>query len=151
AVIDEEARADGRTGMDVDIAEEAAKPRQEPRRKAPARDPEAVCEAIPDNGMDAGIGQQRLQLAARRWIAQADAGDILPDPRQQRGFARLGVRSLDRIDGYDAGHIALRPSWRVDAGRRRARSPSRSRAPPAPCSRPHAFGHATGCPSPRRR
>ena len=69
AMIDEEAVPDGGGGMNVDIGQEAAEPRQQARREPPIGPPETMGDAMPDQRMYAGIGQQGFQLAAGGRIA----------------------------------------------------------------------------------
>ena len=90
AVINEEPVADLGARMNVDIGQEAAKPRQQPRRKPPAGPPQTMRDAMPDQRVNAGIGQQGFQLAAGGGIAQADAADVLLDQLQQRRTAAAG-------------------------------------------------------------
>ena len=84
AVIDEEAVSDRRARMDIDIGEKAGQTRTAAAPESASRPHRRWASAIPDDGVNARIGQQRFQFAAGRGIAQAHAGDILPDQLQQR-------------------------------------------------------------------
>ncbi len=123
AMIDEEPLSDRGAGMNVDIGQEATEPRQQPRRKPPVGLPQAMGNTMPDQGMDAGIGEQGFELVARGGIAQADAADILPDQPQQRSRLRLDAR--DRVacrHVYDFGHGGLRRNSGDGDRKPRARS-----------------------------
>ena len=77
AVVDEEAAADRRAGMDLDAGEEAAELRDEAAAQLPVAPPEPVRQAMENQGMQPGIAEYDLQPRSCGRIALEDRLDIL--------------------------------------------------------------------------
>jgi len=71
-VIDEEAAAEQRTGMDVDAGEEAGEPRKNTCGQAQLHLPEPVRNAVIPDGPQARIAEHELKPGARCWVAFED-------------------------------------------------------------------------------
>ena len=76
AMIDEEAPADFRAGMDFDSGDEPAELRQRPRGKSPAVNPQPVMKAVAPQRMQTGVEHDDLQPGLRRGIAFQYRGDV---------------------------------------------------------------------------
>jgi hypothetical protein len=92
AVIDEEAATNGGAGMDVDVGQPAPDEGQPARAESPAPAPEAMREAMHEDGVQAGIGQQHFDARSRRRVAIENAGQVFREQRPQprRGLAWSG-------------------------------------------------------------
>lgn len=92
AMIDEEAPANGGAGMDVDLADEPRQKAQQPGQIAPAPAPQSMGQAMDQQGMDAGIGGEHLEMGAGSGISTKHAAHILAQqleqPRSAGGSAR---------------------------------------------------------------
>ena len=76
AVIDEEAAADGGSGMNFDSRKPARELRQSTGQEEPAVFPQPVVDAVPPQRVQAGVEQHDLQLRARRGIALQHRGNV---------------------------------------------------------------------------
>ncbi|MNE90189.1 hypothetical protein D3C80_1876770 [compost metagenome] len=101
-MVDEEARADDRAGMDVDVADQPGEERQQPRRIAPLGPPQAMREAIEHDRVHPRIGGEHLEGGARRRIALEHAADIVA-PLAEQAHARPPATRMG---------APCSPSWR---------------------------------------
>ena len=79
AVVDEETAADGGTRVDLHAGEEAVDLRENARRASPASLPHPVADAVAPDGMEAGIHDGILYVAARGGVMISGVGEILAD------------------------------------------------------------------------
>jgi hypothetical protein len=63
-MVNEEASANFRGWMNLDAGKESTNLRQQPRNKWNVELVKKMCEAMHDNGMEAGIGQENLKAAS---------------------------------------------------------------------------------------
>jgi hypothetical protein len=82
SMIDEEATADGCSGMNVDIAPKPGEKSQQARQVMKSATPQAVAQTVHENGMHAGVSGQYFKTGAGRRIALKNTGHILPPFRE---------------------------------------------------------------------
>src|SRR5258708_1456074 len=99
-MIDEEAAADGRSGVDLDAGEESAELGNEARQDGNTGEVQPVSEPMEQDRVEAGVTQDDLQHALGGWIFPEYGVDLFPDrtehtllylfpgPRANRGKAR---------------------------------------------------------------
>jgi len=83
AVVDEEAAADGGARVDVDLGEHAREETEEACGVAQSARPQGMADAMPEQGVDAGIGRDDLPCRARGRVAQEHAGHVLAQQGEQ--------------------------------------------------------------------
>ena len=124
AVIDEDAPADRRRGVDVDAGQEAAQVADDPRRELDAATPEPVRHAIQHERVHAGIRQHHLEARTRRGVALEDDLDVLlemlpgrarhqlsPPPRATRAaLVAASSSGAAALDAFRAAAARARPS-----------------------------------------
>ena len=76
AVVDEQARADRRAGMDFDAGQAAHHLREPARQQFQPVHPQPVCDAVAPDGVQAGIAEQHFQQTARGRVAFEHRLDI---------------------------------------------------------------------------
>ena len=79
AVVDEEAPAYGRAGMDLDAGEEASEMRYQPAEPAQVHAPQPIRDAVNAQSMKTRIAGDDLPRGARGGVAVEYAGDVFTD------------------------------------------------------------------------
>ena len=81
AVVDEQPPPDLGARVDLDAGQEPAEVRDQPRQRDPAAHREAVRQAVDDEGVDAGVGEQDFERGARGRVAVFSDLDVFPEAR----------------------------------------------------------------------
>jgi hypothetical protein len=75
-MVDEQALADPRAGMDLDAGQDAAEIRHEPGHQLKSQLPQPVRQPVEHHGVEAGIGEDDLKLRARSRVALHAGGEV---------------------------------------------------------------------------
>jgi hypothetical protein len=84
-MIDEQAAADAGAGMDLDTGEDTRELRNHPCRQKKPVSPGGLGDPMHEDGVQARIAQQNLQLRSGGRVAGGDAGDVFANTLEHAG------------------------------------------------------------------
>ena len=82
AVVDEEAAADGGSGMDFNAGHGAGELRDDASEGEPASAVDAMGDAVDEDGVESGVAEEDFKHAAGGGVALEDGMDLLPEVRE---------------------------------------------------------------------